>query len=244
MPFRDHFRPPVSKKTSWEGFHGGWPMMMVQHLMKILPQGYSAEPRTRMGAYYEIDIGTFEDSDNHSQDDLRGLLTASGATLTMPAPTFTLDQDFPLQDGYEVLIFDSDRNRELVAAIELVSPSNKDRPEHRQMFVSKCANLLQMGVSVSIVDPVTIRRFNLYAELLSLIDQHDPAFAGDSPSTYVVTCRSRKVGRSPRFDAWTHRLEIGQPLPSLPIWLNESTGLLLNLEESYEETCRTFRIAE
>ena len=29
MPLRDHFRPPVWNQASWEGFHGGWPMMMV-----------------------------------------------------------------------------------------------------------------------------------------------------------------------------------------------------------------------
>jgi hypothetical protein len=29
MPLRDHFRPPLDDLTSWEGFHGGWPMMIV-----------------------------------------------------------------------------------------------------------------------------------------------------------------------------------------------------------------------
>lgn len=26
MPLRDHFRPPVPKRSLWEGFHGGWPI--------------------------------------------------------------------------------------------------------------------------------------------------------------------------------------------------------------------------
>ena len=30
MPLRDHFRPPLSDQRSWEGLHGGWPMMIVQ----------------------------------------------------------------------------------------------------------------------------------------------------------------------------------------------------------------------
>src|SRR5438552_138747 len=41
--------------------------------------------------------------------------------------------------GYEVLIYDAKRGRHLVAAIEIVSPANKDRPEHRNVFVAKCA---------------------------------------------------------------------------------------------------------
>ena len=45
MPLRDHFHPPVSKRTSWEGFHGQWPAMIVQKLSEVLPDGYVAEPR-------------------------------------------------------------------------------------------------------------------------------------------------------------------------------------------------------
>jgi hypothetical protein len=28
MPLRDHFRPPLSDRRSWEELHGGWPMMI------------------------------------------------------------------------------------------------------------------------------------------------------------------------------------------------------------------------
>jgi hypothetical protein len=36
MPLRDHFRPALDKIASWEGFHGGWPMVIVQHLRRQL----------------------------------------------------------------------------------------------------------------------------------------------------------------------------------------------------------------
>jgi hypothetical protein len=60
MPLRDHFRPPVSKRSSWEGFHGGWPMRIVEELAPRLPDGFVAEPRVHLGNYYEIDICAFE----------------------------------------------------------------------------------------------------------------------------------------------------------------------------------------
>jgi hypothetical protein len=44
-----------------------------------------------------------------------------------------------------------------VAAIEIVSPANKDRPEHRRKFVAKCAALLQQGVSVWKAGPIRCR---------------------------------------------------------------------------------------
>lgn len=43
-------------------------------------------------------------------------------------------------------------------------------------------------------------------------------------------------------DNWYHRLVIGEPLPTLPIWLTETRAVSLNLESSYQATCRALRI--
>jgi hypothetical protein len=43
-------------------------------------------------------------------------------------------------------------------------------------------------------------------------------------------------------DNWYHALAIGQPLPTLPIWLNETLAISLDLESSYEETFRGLKI--
>src|SRR6188472_3506089 len=74
------------------------------------------------------------------------------------------------QDEFEVRIYDEEQGQRLVAAIEIISPSNKDRPEHRRAFVAKVAALLQKEVCVSVVDLVTVRQANLYADLLALIE--------------------------------------------------------------------------
>jgi hypothetical protein len=58
----------------------------------------------------------------------------------------------------------------------------------------------------------------------------------------AVTCRKRRFGRQTKLDAWSRPLEIGQPLPSLPVWLSETQSISLDLEASYEETCRVLRI--
>ena len=36
---------------------------------------------------------------------------------------------------------------------------------------------------------------------------------------------------------------VGQPLPPLPIWLDVDLRVMLELEASYEETCRLLHIA-
>ena len=89
----------------------------------------------------------------------------------------TLETDLSEQDEFEVRVYDVERGRQLVAAIELVSPANKDRPENRRAFAVKVAALLQKEVCVSIVDLVTVRQFNLYADLLELIGGADPQLA-------------------------------------------------------------------
>ncbi len=63
MPLRDHFRPPVSKKSSWEGFHAMWPTWIVHHLRNQLPPGFVAEPRVHLGTLMEIDVGALESDD-------------------------------------------------------------------------------------------------------------------------------------------------------------------------------------
>jgi hypothetical protein len=42
---------------------------------------------------------------------------------------------------------------------------------------------------------------------------------------------------------WHYPMSLGQPLPTLPIWLNTDLRVLLPLELSYEETCRLLHIA-
>src|SRR5262245_63277945 len=245
MPLRDHFRPPVSKRSSWEGFHGLWPGVIVQRLVDQLPSSYVAEPRVHLGSYYEIDVCAFEGtaevesaSPNRGSDN-GGVATA---TLAAPAPSLAVETEFPEQYAYEVLIFDADRDRRLVAAVEIVSPANKDRPDSRSLFVAKCANLLQKGVCVSLVDLVTARNFNLYVDLLALLRRRDPAFDPNPPPAYAATCRKTSAGGKTRLETWSFPLVIGQPLPKLPIWLADDLPISLDVEASYEETCRALRI--
>lgn len=246
MPLRDHFRPPVWTKASWEGFHGMWPATIVQQLSKVLPAEFTAEPRVHLGAYFEIDVCAYEEERPevgrfHTAVDSGGVATA---TYAPPQPTLTVDTDLAEQYEYEVKVYDQSRGRLLVAAVELVSPANKDRPENRRAFVTKCAALLQQDVCVSIVDLVTTRSFNLYLDLLALFDRSDSAFVASPRSIYAVTCRTRKVGHRSRLESWAYPLAVGQPLPTLPLWLSDDRAVSLELEASYEETCRALRITD
>jgi hypothetical protein len=43
-------------------------------------------------------------------------------------------------------------------------------------------------------------------------------------------------------ETWSRVLTIGQPLPTLPLWLADNLSLPLDLDATYEETCRALRI--
>ena len=239
MPLREHFRPPVSKKASWEGFHAIWPACIVQHLRKLLPPGYVAEPRVHLGTLMEIDVGALEtdDAPRHRQANGAGNDSHATAAWTAPAPAVAVETDPPEEYEYEVRVFDAERERTLVAAIEFVSLANKDRPESRDTFVAKCAALLRKGVAVSVVDLVTIRRFNLYAQLMALIGYPDPTMTADKPWIYAASGRWVPKGKRAKLEAWSDALVIGERLPTLPLWLNEELVVPLDLEPSYEQAC-------
>jgi hypothetical protein len=141
-----------------------------------------------------------------------------------------------------VRVYDTQRHRRLVAAVEIVSSANKDRPGHGRAFVTKCAALLQQNVSVTFVDLVTTRHFNLYVDLLEVICQTDRSLEPDPPTVYATECRWAREGDATHFRAWTHTLAVGLPLPTLPLWLADDLAAPLELEATYEETCAILRI--
>jgi hypothetical protein len=244
MPLRDHFRPPVEKRHSWDELHGMWPAVIVQQLFSRLPPGFIAAPGVHLGTEFEIDVSAYE-QDEPSAADLRDV-KAGGAAVAVqapPEPTLTVETELPDQDEYEVRIYDEHHGRRLVAAIELISPANKDRPVSRRAFVGKVAALLQRDVCVSLVDVVTIRQFNLYADLLEFVGAKDPALVREQPFLYAATIRGRKRPRQRSVaDTWFYAMQIGQSLPALPIWLDVDLSVTLDLESSYEEACRFLHI--
>jgi len=223
--------------ASWEEVHGLWPGIMAVRLNSILPPQYRSGVKIHLGTLVEVDTGAFELNDGREINGESDTALAWEAA----APTLLLDTDELTPPEYEVRVYDESMGRRLVAAVEIVSPRNKDRPSSREEFVSKCHAMLQQGVCVVIVDPVTTRSANLYAELAARIGAKPPATAAEP--IYAVSCRSFYYRDRHRVQAWEHTLGIGATLPTLPLWISDSNYVPLELERTYEETCRGLRIA-
>jgi hypothetical protein len=235
MPLRDHFHLPLRGLCTRESFYSAWANEIMRQLNKTLPAGYAARPNVKLG-YVEAEVGTLEQSGYDRPEDGGGLATAVWAP---PRPTLSVAVDFHRLDVFEVQVH-REGGLELVAALELASPRNKDRPSARRNFAAKCAAYLQAGVSVVVVDVVTERRENLYAALLEQLSltPENNGLGG----LYAVACRTVPLDAPSRLETWITPLVVGSPLPTLPLWLEANLAVPLELERSYEATFVELRV--
>jgi len=239
MPLLDHFHPPLSKQRHWDSFHGAWAEAIARHLNEdLLPDRFVAETRVKIGNQVEIDVATLEESNReHGASHDGGV-----AVWAPPKPAVSAMLDFGDLDVIEITITNDDEGPQVVSAIELISPANKDRPSHRRGFAVKCASYLQNGVSVMMVDVVTERRANLHAELLALLKLNAIAPALAANDLYAAAYRPVLAGHAGRLDIWAEVLTLGAALPTLPLWLSAEMALALNLEQTYLAACTARRI--
>jgi len=238
MPLMDHFNPPLNRTHPWRSFHGAWAAAMARLLNQgILPPGYYAVPLLDRDGPIEIDVAALREHDTPE--------SAGGAlpqTWAAPAPGLTVAVELPAADAVEVQVFADDGDPRLTAAIELVSPRNKDRPDARRAFAVKCVGYLQQGSSVVVVDTVTTRRADLKTAILSLLGVDTSAAA---PPSSLSAVSYRAVGHDEETQQlllWSEPLALGLPLPTLPLWIAADFSVPLDLEASYLATCADLRI--
>lgn len=228
MPLQDHFQPPLSERRHWHAFHNSWATYpyLSSRLNSLLPEGYFAEANVQYGV--EIDVAAFAEPNGNSN---------SGVWVPPPPQA-----SYPLEltgAVVEVGIFSRSGGPQLAAAVELVSPANKNRPSHREALVSKCITYLQAGVGLVIVDVVTERPADLHRELLLRLGLSDP---GLGPNLYGSAFRRVERDGVGSLDVWREPIQVGQVLPTLPLWLRGGLCLPVELEETYMRTCIEQRV--
>jgi hypothetical protein len=241
MPLLDHFNPPLNRTHPWRSFHGAWAAAMARLLNQgVLPSGYYAVPLVDRDGPIEIDVAALR------EQGLPGSTKAetSPQTWTPPVPGLAVAIELPATDEVEVQVFADDGDPRLAAAVELLSPRNKDRPQARQAFAVKCVGYLQQGSSVVVVDTVTTRRADLNAAILSLLGVDVSAAA---PPSSLSAVSYRAIGleeETQQLQLWPASLALGQSLPTLPLWIASDFSVPLDLEASYQATCTDLRIRQ
>src|SRR5687767_8069485 len=114
-----------SELKGWEGVHHVWITELLRWIKPRLPQGY----RVYIGSPPLMAIGEPEGKPEEAAPDIE----IAVAALDPPKSLFVSC------DGY------------LVAAVEVVSPRNKDRPDSRAGSASRYAGYLHQGVHLLLV---------------------------------------------------------------------------------------------
>jgi hypothetical protein len=239
MPLRDHFHPPLSELRHWESFHSRWAAVIADTLeAELLPPGYFAEVQIHVGNRVEVDIASFEEAQNAADQKGNGAVAVAAKVWTLPAPAMIMPAIFP--DRLEVLIFQTEAGPTLVAAIELVSPRNKDRKESRQAFAIKCANYLRHGIGLVVVDVVTNRKANLHNEMVGLLELGEAFLL--SNELYAIAYRPAQHADENLIQVWPHALSVGEELPVVPLPLDKGQFVRLDLDATYAEACGRMRL--
>jgi hypothetical protein len=239
MPLLDHFHEPLRPRRHWTSFHAALSTYIASDLNRRLPEDYVAEGGAKFGI--EIDVATFrERSPTPSVD---GGWAPPAPVMTMPFTT--------IGDVVEVQVMNFSGGPNLVGAIEIVSPANKDRDASRNSFVNKYAGYLQEGVGLIIIDFVTERTANLHNLLTERVgagaspweaDLYAAAYHPIQEDVKDVYGAQTNEGKK-WLEIWPHELKLGEPLPTLPLCLKGGLCLPLELEAIYMHTCKELRIS-
>jgi hypothetical protein len=234
MPLLDHFRPPLVHEIQWNVFHSAWATFIANALNDTVPPEFRVHEHLKLGGGVEIDVATIRNppGTNGTESPKR--------SEWQPPRAVAVPATFP--DRFEVLVFRQFGGRHLVAAIELVSPGNKDEDATREAFAMKVASYLHEGVSVLVVDVVTERRANLHDGIVRVMRMPDDLRLPPERPLYAVSYRPLIRDGRPEIDIWAHQFDVGDPLPTMPLRLIADYFVPVELEATYMETCRRRRL--
>jgi hypothetical protein len=126
-----------------------------------------------------------------------------------------------------------ERDGRFVAAVELVSPRNKDRPVARATYLSRYAGYLIEGVHLLLVDvhrrPAGFSFADGIAQELRIENQ--PSLPPTLAVSYRVGEPAATGGRL--LAIWRRSLAPGERLPTLPLHLQVDLAIPVDLEATY-----------
>ena len=243
MPLHDWTRVDAER---YHDFHNGWIIAIRNELNGgLLPDDCEAVSESTIGISRDDpddgvqnrfpDVGTllFEDSSGEPDAAGRGISDGGGVLAVLKAPPqvaveLPLDDEGPRQK--RVLVRRGGGT--LIAAIEIVSPSNLKTLDARRELADKCRDLLRGGVHVCVFDPFPARQRGPTVESLTIADATDEwTEPRDATQGLAASYVSGGLGRMKT--AYLEPLDIGRPLPEMPVFLTPGTYVNLPLEPTY-----------
>jgi Protein of unknown function (DUF4058) len=228
MPLHDW-----TDERGWDSVHQLWINALLIWAQERLPSGYRAYlgsvPGVSIGAEPgrpDVGVRTWKSPGEEAG--------RSAAVVTPPAPDFKAVALLHPEPRPAVHIF---YQGQLVAAVELVSPRNKDRPASREFYRNRYLSYLWSGVHLMLVD--VHRRplgFSLVEAMAAEVDCQFPV--GLPPHAVSWNAGGPTPEGRQFLDGWYRSLAVGEPLPTLPLALSAEQSLLIDLEGTYSDATR------
>ena len=215
----------------WDSLHAVWQTELLYWVQGQLPAGY----RAYIGSVPNLTVGS-----ETGRPDV-GVRDWQTTPPTPPIPTGGSD-DQPDFEGVVTLTLEADhaihidRSGFLIAAIELVSPRNKDRPDSRERYTRRYYGYIRQNVHLMLIDvlprPVGFSFADAVAADVGL--ELPP-----TPVPYAVSFRvGEPVPEGTILAYWRRPLAVGAPLPTILLALTVHESVRIDLEHTYREAAR------
>ena len=218
----------------WDSVHQLWINELLFWAQERLPDGY----RAYLGSVPGLSIGTEPgrpDLGVRTWQPRGGDATAPPEALVeAPQPDFKTVALLRPEPRAAVHIF---RQGQLVAAVEVVSPRNKDRPSSRDFYRNRYLGYLWSGVHLMLID--VHRRPLGFSFVEAMAAEVECQFPVGLPPHVVSWNAGGPTPEGGQFlDGWYRSLAVHEPLPTLPLALTAERSLLIDLEYTYGEAAR------
>jgi hypothetical protein len=215
----------------WDSVHQLWINALLFWVQDRLPPGYRAYLGSVPGVSIGAEPGRPDLGVRTWQSAAEETAARSEAVVEAPQPDFKAVALLRPAPRPAVHIF---RQGQLVAAIELVSPRNKDRPASREFYRNRYLSYLWSGVHLMLVD--VHRRPLGFSFVEAMAAEVECQFPVGLPPHAVSWNAGGPTPEGGQFlDGWYKALAAGEPLPTLPLALTAERSLLIDLERTYSE---------
>jgi hypothetical protein len=230
MPLHDW-----TDERGWDSVHPFWLAYLVEWIQPRLPEGYKAF----LGGVpsLTVDLG-------HGKPDVSvrqwGAAPAAEAVTSgtgILEPDLEASVTFRLDPQRAVHI---DFHGQLIAALEIVSPRNKDRADAKETYSNRYLGYLRLGVHLMLVDVLPRPKGFSFSDAITT------GLGMDLPSLPPPFAAAYRVGEvvpvgedmGSLVGLWRRPLQVGQPLPALPLPLSVHRAVIIDLEETYQRAAK------
>lgn len=212
----------------WDSVHPIWLTYLIEWIQPRLPEGYKAF----LGGVPALTVGSANGRPDVSVRQWRPPAGEPMSDTAILEPDVEMSVAIPLNPQRAVHI---DFHGQLIAAIEIVSPRNKDRTDAKETYTNRYLGYLRLGVHLMLVDVLPRPKGFSFADATTV------SLGLDLPPLPPPFAVSYRVGEAipvgeeqgSLLGVWRRSLAVGQPLPTLPLPLNVHQSVLIDLEETY-----------